>query len=88
MYIKREQFLVDAQGNVTFTVETDSQEIVDDVERERDETGGWSHGRTMKKMCAIPPHIYNDMVNRFGVECWSDKDFLKHMEKTRPEFFI
>jgi hypothetical protein len=45
---------------------------------------GTRRGDTLRHLAEIPQREYMQMVQKYGVECWNDRQFVKDFQRLEP----
>lgn len=59
-----------------------------DARREAQELRGTTHGVLGKALAVVPQHEFFLMRNKYGPECWSNREFIKDFQKLEPELKV
>lgn len=44
--------------------------------------------KNFRHVAEIPQHEYLTMVNKYGVECWDDREFVRDFQRFEPEMAV
>jgi hypothetical protein len=59
-----------------------------DARREAQELRGKNHGVLGKALAVVPQHEFFLMREKYGAECWHDREFIRDFQKLEPDLKV